>query len=84
MIHGSNDLLKSVELLAPDDLLSFFSAVMCEQSLRLARLRANKRLVLLLPLVCMKSAVISSWKTSKFCASGGEQSGGKCVETRRF
>jgi hypothetical protein len=32
MIRRSNDFLKSVEILAPDDLLSFSSAVMCDQS----------------------------------------------------
>jgi hypothetical protein len=33
--------LKSLELLVPDELLSFSTAVMCDQSLRLARLRAG-------------------------------------------
>jgi hypothetical protein len=83
MIRRSNDFLKLVELLAPDDLLSFSSAGGIE-ALTLARLRANKRLVSLPPLVCLKSAVFSSWKTPKFCASSGEQGGGTCVETPRF
>jgi hypothetical protein len=33
VIRRSNDLLKSLELLAPDGLLSFSTAVMCDQSL---------------------------------------------------
>jgi len=46
MIRRRNDFLKSVEILAPDDLLSFSSAVMCDQSFLMAHLRANNRLAL--------------------------------------
>src|SRR5437868_13098061 len=64
--------------------LSCSCAIRCDRSLRLARLRANNRLVPLPPLVCLKSAVFSSWKTSKFCASHGEEEGGTYAETPRF
>src|SRR5579863_8053417 len=58
------------------DKFSLFSILSCSC--------ANNRLVHLPPAVCLKSAVFSSWETSKFCSSSGEQGGGKCVETRRF
>src|SRR6266567_6742702 len=41
MICRSNNFLKSVELLAPDDLLSCSCTVTCDQDLTLARLRAG-------------------------------------------